>query len=264
MIAPSHPMSLDGKTIIVTGAAQGIGLSITRLCLELGANVVLADRNAEALSETANHLPPDRILTVPGDVTDESYAGSCVGQAVSAFKQIDGLVNNAGIIRPAMLEKMTLPDWQQVLSVHLTGAFLMTQAVGRHLLGRARQKLPQPAGLTGSIVNISSTGGKRGAIGQANYAAAKAGIFGLTMTAALEWAKYGIRCNSVGFGTVITPMTEVLRSEKFQAATLARIPLGRFAEPEEAAPMVAFLLSDSAAYITGENLTVSGGMHMQP
>ena len=140
----------------------------------------------------------------------------------------------------------------------------MTQAVGRHMVSRARTEVPQPAGTTGSIVNISSTGAKRGAFGQANYSAAKAGLFGLTMTTALEWAKHGIRCNSVGFGTVVTQMTEVLRSEKFAAQTLARIPLGRYAEPDEAATMVAFLLSSTASYITGENLTVSGGLHMQP
>jgi 3-oxoacyl-[acyl-carrier protein] reductase len=132
------------------------------------------------------------------------------------------------------------------------------------MLDRARPEVPQPAGTTGSIVNISSTGAKRGAFGQANYSAAKSGLFGLTMTGAVEWAKYGIRCNSVGFGTVNTAMTEVLRSEKYAAQTLARIPLGRYAEPHEAANMVAFLLSNAAVYITGENMTVSGGLHMQP
>ncbi len=180
------------------------------------------------------------------------------------FGAVHGLVNNAGITRPAMLEKMSFQQWQQVIDVNLTGCYLMLQAVGRHMLGRAREELPRPTGTTGSIVNISSTAGKRGSVGQVNYSAAKAGLYGMTMTAAREWAKHGVRCNSVGFGTVVTPMTETIRGERFAAQTLARIPMGRYAEPREVAPLVCFLLSNAAVYITGENMTVSGGSHMQP
>lgn len=257
-------MDLSGRCIIVTGAAQGIGKAISQLCLQLGAQVLLADRDENSLSATIEELKTDQVTTLCGDVTDESFAQACVDAAISKFGAVHGLVNNAGIIRPALLEKMTAEQWQAVLDVNLTGCFYMTRAVGRHMLERARDAVPEPKGTTGAIVNISSTGAKRGSFGQANYSAAKAGIFGLTMTTALEWAKYGIRCNSVGFGTVITPMTEVLRSEKFAEKSLARIPLGRFAEPGEAANLVAFLLSDAAVYITGENMTVSGGLHMQP
>ncbi len=264
MNSAKNPMDLSGRTIVVTGAAQGIGKAISVLCSSLGANVVMVDRNEENLKLAAADLPDDRVLFVVGDVVSEDFARSCVGNSVARFGAVHGLVNNAGIIRPAMLEKMTMADWQDVLSVNLTGCYVMMQAVGRHMLERARKDLPQPVGSTGSIINISSTGGKRGSIGQANYAAAKSGLFGLSMTGASEWAKYGIRCNTVGFGAVVTPMTEVARSEKFYDKILAKIPLGRFAEPDEVAGMVVFLLSDAAVYITGENLTVSGGMHMQP
>ena len=247
-------MNLSTRTILITGAAQGIGKAISKLCSDLGANVVLADRNLETLQETLKEFPADRTMAVDGNVANEDFARDCVAKSVERFGAVHGLVNNAGIIRPAMLEKMTFQQWQDV----------MLQATGRHMLERARGELPTPTGVTGSIVNISSTGGKRGSIGQVNYSSAKSGIFGMTMTAALEWAKYGVRCNSVGFGTVITSMTEILRSEKFSAQTLARIPLGRCAEPEEAANLVVFLLSNAASYITGENMTVSGGLHMQP
>jgi 3-oxoacyl-[acyl-carrier protein] reductase len=257
-------MDMSGRTVVVTGAAQGIGKAICALCSTLGANVVMVDRNEETLGLAAAEFPNERTLLVAGDVVCEEFATDCVDQSVARFGAVHGLVNNAGIIRPAMLEKMTLSDWQAVISVNLTGCFIMMQAVGRHMLERARRDLPQPVGSTGSIVNISSIGGKRGSFGQANYAAAKSGLFGLSMTGASEWAKYGIRCNTVGFGAVVTPMTEVARSDKFYDKILAKIPLGRFAEPDEVAGMVAFLLSDAAVYITGENMTVSGGMHMQP
>lgn len=264
MSANANPMDLSARTVIVTGAAQGIGQAIAGLCSNLGANVVLADRNEEILAATLAGLPEERTIACSGSVADEAFAAQCVESAVEKFGAVHGLVNNAGITRPARLENMTAQQWRDVIDVNLTGCYLMMQAVGRHMLERARPDVPQPAGTTGSIVNISSTGAKRGSFGQANYAAAKSGLFGLTMTGAVEWAKYGIRCNSVGFGTVNTAMTEVLRSDKFAAQTLARIPLGRYAEPQEAATMVAFLLSNAAMYITGENMTVSGGLHMQP
>jgi 3-oxoacyl-[acyl-carrier protein] reductase len=259
-----NPMDLTGRTIVVTGAGQGIGRAITELVLGLGGNAVMVERNPETLQKTAAELDRDRTLPVLGNVAEEGFSESCVAQAVERFGAVHGLVNNAGITRPAMFAKMTMQQWQAVIDVNLTGCYLMMQAVGRHMIDRAKENMPQPIGTTGGIVNISSTAGKRGSIGQVNYSAAKAGLFGMTMTGAREWARYGVRCNSVGFGTVVTPMTETIRGEKFAAQTMARIPMARYAEPHEVANLVVFLVSNAAVYITGENMTVSGGSHMQP
>lgn len=259
-----NPMDLTGRTVIVTGAGQGIGKAISELVLGLGGNAVLVERNPDTLASAAESMDRDRTLAVQGNVAEEGFGESCVAQAVQRFGAVHGLVNNAGITRPAMFAKMTMQQWQAVIEVNLTGCYLMMQAVGRHMIERAKESMPQPIGTTGAIVNISSTAGKRGSIGQVNYSAAKAGLFGMTMTGAREWARYGIRCNSVGFGTVVTPMTETIRSDRFAEQTLARIPMGRYAEPQEVAPLICFLLSNGAVYITGENMTVSGGSHMQP
>jgi 3-oxoacyl-[acyl-carrier protein] reductase len=259
-----NPMEMNGRTVIVTGAGQGVGKALSELFLDLGANVVLVERNPETLASTVAAMPQDRVLGVLGNVAEEGFGEDCVKQAVAKFGAVHGLVNNAGITRPAMFLKMTMQQWQAVIDVNLTGCYLMMQAVGRHMVDRAKTEMPQPAGTTGGIVNISSTAGKRGSIGQVNYSSAKSALFGMTMTGAKEWARYGIRVNSVGFGTVVTPMTETIRSEKFAAGTLGRIPLGRYAEPSEVANLVCFLVSNAAVYITGENMTVSGGSHMQP
>jgi 3-oxoacyl-[acyl-carrier protein] reductase len=154
---------------------------------------------------------------------------------------------------------MTLAQWNAVIEVHLTGAFLWTQAVGRTMLQRAKG-----GGETnvGSIVNISSDAGRAGSMGQINYAAAKSGMLGMTMTSAKEWSKFGIRTNSVCFGVVETPMTETIRGDKFRDGILARIPMGRWAQPEEVVQPVCFLLSDAASYITGQHIAVNGGFHI--
>lgn len=253
-----NPMELTGRTVIVTGTGQGIGRAISELVLDLGGNLVMVERNPQTFADVSAALGGDRTLAVQGDVSDEVFCASVVDQAVARFGAVHGLVNNAGITRPAMIEKMTLPQWQAVLDVNLTAVHLMQQAVGRHMIARARAGETAP----GAIVNISSTAGKRGSIGQVNYAAAKSGVFGITMTGALEWARYGVRVNSVGFGTVETPMTETVRSERFRERTLARIPLGRIALPAEVAPLICFLLSDAASFITGQNWIEDGGSIM--
>jgi 3-oxoacyl-[acyl-carrier protein] reductase len=157
-----------------------------------------------------------------------------------------------------MIEKMTEVQWDDVIDVHLKGSYLWTQAVGRTMIERRKAGEKD----TGSIINISSAAGRGGAIGQINYAAAKSGMFGMTMTIAKEWSKYGIRANSVCFGVVETPMTEVVRGDKFRDQILARIPRGYWAQPEEVVKPIAFLLSDAASYITGQHIGVDGGMHM--
>ena len=251
-------VSLKGHAIIVTGAAQGIGKAIAELAIELGGAVVALDLNGDALRAVMKPLPSERVMPVVGNVVDADLAGRTVDEAVKRFGAVHGLVNNAGITRPAMIEKMTVPQWQQVIDVHLTGAFYWLQAAGRHMVQRA--KAGDKSG--GSIVNISSDAGRKGSIGQINYAAAKAGMLGLTMSAAREWGKFNVRTNSICFGVVETPMTEVVRGDKFRDGILAQIPMGRWAQPEEVVKTVCFLLSDASSYITGQHLGVNGGYHV--
>ncbi|WP_380926132.1 SDR family NAD(P)-dependent oxidoreductase [Sphingomonas leidyi] len=253
-----NPMSLDGRSVIVTGAAQGIGLATAHLLYALGAQVTLLDRNEEKLLEAASAFDAQRILVQCGSITDREFVGRAVAAHGARFGAVDGLVNNAGITRTAMIEKMTLEDWQAVIDVNLTGVFNMLQAVGTTMIARAKEGDPDP----GAIVNISSDAGRKGTIGQINYGAAKSGVLGITMSAAREWGRHGIRVNSVAYGVVETEMTEVARSEKFRDRYLSNIPLGRFLSPDEAAYSIAFLLSPASAFITGQHLSVNGGGHI--
>ncbi|GAA0333209.1 SDR family NAD(P)-dependent oxidoreductase [Sphingomonas oligophenolica] len=257
-IANANPMSLAGRTIIVTGAAQGIGRAIANLVVALDGNVVVADMNATALAGIESEFPKGRFLGVTANVSDPTEVQALVDRAVETFGAVNGLVNNAGFTRPGMMDKLSLDQWNQVLSVHLTGAFLCSQAVGKHMIERAKAGEANP----GAIVNVSSDAGVQGTIGQVNYATAKAGVLGMTMSTAREWAKYNIRANCVAFGLVETPMTEVIRSERFADTYLSRIPLGRWSSAEEAAKPVCFLLSDAASFITGQRISANGGMQM--
>jgi 3-oxoacyl-[acyl-carrier protein] reductase len=251
-------VTLENRTIIVTGAAQGIGRACCELALELGANVVGVDLNAAGVAELGEARSDGRYSSFAGNVTDARFVEQTCAAVVARHGGIHGLVNNAGIVRAAMIEKMTLEQWQSVIDVHMTGSFLWLQAAGRDMLKRARAGEIN----AGSIVNVSSDAGKRGTIGQINYAAAKAGMMGMTMAAAREWAKYGIRTNTVSFGSVETPLTEVVRGEKFREGLLAQIPMGRWAQPEEVVKTVAFLLSDAAQYTIGQHYSVNGGFHI--
>jgi 3-oxoacyl-[acyl-carrier protein] reductase len=250
-------VTLEDKTIVVTGAARGIGRAIVELATALGARVAAVDLNGAAIESYATEMD-GAVLPLTGDVCDPAFAESAIARTVERWGPIHGLVNNAGIIRPAMIEKMTLQQWADVMKVHLTGSFLWTQAVGRTMLERAKAGERAP----GAIVNISSDAGRAGSIGQVNYAAAKSGMLGITMSTAREWARYGIRANSVCFGVVETPMTEIIRGDKFRDQLLQKIPMGYWAQPDEAVQPVCFLLSDAASYITGQHLAVDGGYHI--
>ena len=250
-----NPMSLEGQNIIVTGAGQGIGEAVSRLIVELGGRAVLVDLQEEKVMALADELGPEHAEVHVGSVADPGFVQSMVARAVANNDAIHGLVNNAGIVRAAMIDKMSVETWQQVIDVNLSGVFYCLQAVGRHMIERAEAGNKEPA----SIVNISSDAGRRGTIGQINYGAAKSGVMGLTMSSAREWASKGIRINSVCFGVVATEMTETIRGEKFRDRIMAQVPMGRFSEPEEASEPVCFLLSEAASYITGQHLSVNGG-----
>ncbi len=252
-----NPMDLQGRNILVTGAAQGIGLATARLLASLNARLTLLDLDADALEQARQQLPADT-LALSGSVSDRAFVADAVGQSSARFGGVHGLVNNAGITRTAMIDKMTFEEWQAVIDVNLTGAFNVLQAVGKDMIARARAGEAEP----GTIVNISSDAGRKGTIGQINYGAAKSGVLGLTMSAAREWGRYGIRVNSVAYSIVETDMTEVVRGDKFRDRYLANIPLGRFLKPEEAALSIAFLLSPAGTFITGQHLSVNGGSHI--
>jgi 3-oxoacyl-[acyl-carrier protein] reductase len=253
-------VDLTGLNIVVTGPGKGIGRAVSRLVVELGGNVTALDLDEAGLAGLAAEVGADRILALAGSITDQGFVRDAVAKSVERFGAVHGLVNNAGIIRPAMMDRMTLEDWRAVLEVHMTGSFLCSQAVGQHMIARRKAGDAGP----GSIVSISSTAGQRGTIGQVNYAAAKAGILGITMSAAREWARYGIRANSVAFGSVTTDMTQKIQNDpKLAPMLLATIALGRFSTPEEVAKPVCFLLSEAASYITGQHLNVDGGLHIR-
>jgi 3-oxoacyl-[acyl-carrier protein] reductase len=244
--------------VLVTGAAQGIGLATAQLLYELGAQLTLIDASGEKLEEATCRFDRARVMVTAASVTDRDQIQGVVDESVRRFGGVHGLVNNAGIVRAAMIEKMSAQQWQQVIDVNLTGVFNCLQLVGLDMKRRAESGNAN----AGAIVNISSDAGRKGTIGQVNYGASKAGVLGITMSAAREWGRYGVRVNSVAFGVVATEMTEVIRGEKFREKLLSSIPLGRFAAPEEAVQPIAFLLSDAASYVTGQHLSVNGGAHM--
>jgi 3-oxoacyl-[acyl-carrier protein] reductase len=249
-----NPMTLENRVIVITGAAQGIGRGVATTAAALGARLVLLDINGDGVKETADMLG-GKVDTYVGSVADAGFVQQTVDDVIAKHGVINGLFNNAGIIRTAMIHKMSIADWQAVIDVNLTGVFQCLQAVGRHMIERSKEGDASPS----RIVNVSSIAGRRGTIGQINYGAAKSGVLGITMSAAREWARFGVCVNSVCFGAVETPMTEVIRSPKFIDRTMASIPMGRIAEPSEVAGPCCFLLSDTASYITGQHLNIDGG-----
>lgn len=252
------PFALTDRVIMITGGGQGIGRALAEFSLAMGATVALVDINAQTLEQCVAELDNPRVQAYAGDITSEAFVQDTVAAIVARSGDLHGLVNNASIVRAALAHEMSIEQWRKVIDVNLTGAFLCLRAVGQHFIAKAKNGDSRP----GSVVNVSSDAGRRGTIGQINYGAAKSGVLGLTMSAAREWGRYHINVNSVCYGVVETPMTETIRNEKFRDRYLDQIPLGRFSTTRDVAPATCFLLSEAAAYITGQHLGIDGGFHI--
>lgn len=243
-------MEFTGKTVLVTGGARGIGRAIAEAFVRNGANVVVCDVDQAAVAAAAADMGAT-VLGIKADVTNNAEVESLIEQGVAKFGRLDILVNNAGITRDTLLIRMDEKDWDLVLDINLKGAFLCTKAAARVMM---KQRY-------GRIVNISSIIGLVGNAGQANYAASKAGLFGLTKSTARELGSRNVTVNAVAPGFIETEMTKKL-SEAARGAMLDKVVLGRPGDPADVAATVLFLASDEAAYVTGQILAVDGGLAM--
>lgn len=237
---------------MVTGAGQGIGAAVARAYAREGARVAVIDMNIEAAQEVADGINAagGQALAVACNVAERAQVDAMAAQVSHAWGRVDILVNNAGITRTAMLHKMTQDQWQDVLAVHLNGSFNCLQAVVDGMIERRY----------GRIIFVTSAAGVLGTIGQINYSAAKAGVLGMTKSAAKELARFNITANAIAPGAA-TPMTETIRTDdRFKDKYLDRIPLGRWAEPQEIAPVFLFFASDASSYVTGQVVAADGGM----
>jgi len=243
---------LDGKTAVVTGGAQGIGLAIARLFVQEGARVLIGDLRKEANDKAITELGGSAVARgIVCDVTDAEQVSALVRAAVDAFGSLDVMVNNAGITRDATMRKMTEEQFDQVINVHLKGCWNGTRLAAGWMRDHGG----------GAIVNLSSISGKVGMVGQTNYSAAKAGIVGLTKAAAKEVAHVGVRVNAVQPGLIRTAMTEAMPQQAWDQK-MTEIPMGRAGEPGEVAGVALFLASDLSSYMTGTVLEVTGGRLM--
>lgn len=243
----------SGRVALVTGASQGIGSAVAARLAKDGFALALVARRAEVLAEVAAPLRASgaTVEVYPCDVGDASAAAAAVESVVGRFGRLDALVNNAGVARDALLVRMTPEQWREVLRVNLDGAFHFVRAVAPIMM-RARG---------GRIVNVTSVIGQIGNAGQANYAASKAGLIGLTMSVARELAGRGVTCNAVAPGFIDTAMTRGL-PETAVKELMDRIPMRRLGSGDDVAGVVAFLLGEEAAYLTGQVINVDGGMVM--
>lgn len=248
-------MRLEGKVAVVTGAAQGIGQAITATLAQQGAQVVLADLQAEKVEATAKEIAADtgkKAIAVQVDVADFASTKAMIDHTLAEFGRVDILVNNAGITRDNLIMRMKEADWDLVIDVNLKGAFNCCKAAIRPMMKQHY----------GRIVNITSVSGLAGQAGQTNYSSSKAGLIGLTKALAKEVGSRNVTVNAVAPGLITTVLTDVLPQELKDLA-IQMTPIGRFGKPEEVAHAVAFFVTDEVGFITGQVLSVDGGMVMQ-
>jgi 3-oxoacyl-[acyl-carrier protein] reductase len=249
-------MRLKDRIALVTGSSRGVGRAIALAYAGEGAKVMVNyTSNEKAAKEVVEAIQKmgGQAVAVKADVAKKGEAEALVKATVDLFGGIDILVNNAGFTRPAMMTKMTEQQWDEVVDIHLKGAFLCTQAAAQHMIAKNR----------GKIINISSVGGVVGTVGQINYSAAKGGVISMTKSMARELARYNICANVISLGIVTTDMSEkITTDEKLKEVYLNRILLKRFAEPEDVTPAFVFLASDEGNYITGQLICVDGGYGM--
>jgi len=249
-------MNLEGKVALVTGSSRGVGRAVALGFAQQGARVVVNyTSNQGAANEVVAEIESmqSSAIAVKADVALKSDVEMLVGKAKEAFGKLDILVNNAGFTRPAMMVNMEEDQWDQVVDIHLKGAFLCSQAAGKLM---KEQK-------SGKIINVTSVAGLVGTVGQINYSAAKGGIISMTKSIAREMARYNVCANVISLGIVATDMTEKIRTdEKLKDIYMNRILLKRFAEPDDISPAFCFLASDESNYITGQLLCVDGGYGM--
>lgn len=244
-------MELKGKNVFITGSTRGIGLAMAHKFASLGSNIVLNGRreiDEVLVSEFSDYGV--QVIPISGDVSDSTDAKRMVEEAIEKLGSVDILVNNAGITKDKLMLKLTEEDFEQVLKVNLVGAFNMTQAVLKPM-SKARQ---------GAVINVSSVVGLIGNVGQANYAASKAGLIGFTKSVAREVAARNVRVNAIAPGMIESDMTDVL-SDKVKEATLAQIPMKRFGNTSEVAEVAAFLARQE--YLTGQVIAIDGGLTMR-
>ena len=244
-------MELKGKNVFITGSTRGIGFAMAHKFASLGANIVLNGRreiDEVLVSEFSDYGV--QVIPISGDVSDSTDAKRMVEEAIEKLGSVDILVNNAGITKDKLMLKLTEEDFEQVLKVNLVGAFNMTQAVLKPM-SKARQ---------GAVINVSSVVGLIGNVGQANYAASKAGLIGFTKSVAREVAARNVRVNAIAPGMIESDMTDVL-SDKVKEATLAQIPMKRFGNTSEVAEVAAFLARQE--YLTGQVIAIDGGLTMR-
>ena len=251
-------MNFANKTAVVTGSGRGIGKAIATAFAQHGANVVISDIDPATCEATAAELndgllksSDNSALAVAADVTDAEAVDKLISETTGKFGSLDIVVNNAGITRDTLLVRMSDDDWDAVIRINLRGAFIVTRASAKVMM---KQR-------SGRIVNIASVVGMLGNAGQANYSASKAGLIGLTKSSARELAPRGITVNAVAPGFIKTEMTEAM-TEQATEAFLKTVPLRRKGEPDDVASAVLFLASESAGYITGQTLSVCGGINI--